>query len=612
MIEKAILTEIRDSGTESLSKTKFNSLIEENSKGELGITEKEVKLKKQKKNLIGECKVFTEVEVTNSTETWHFVHPVLYVLPQTLKGLINVIKFAEKKDLNIHPIGSKHSFSVIVQTDDCYVDLTDLNPYKAKKNKHEAENHNRDVKKINQDACGLLKSGVSTENHIDIPAAMRIWMINHILCPDNENDIHHFGDKRIFNMGGGDVQHFAGAMGSGTHGTGGVHSAYHDMVRSLIIVGSGGEAFRVEPKNGITDPAKHKQFYNNKTIKVKLFQDDDLFYSVLVSMGCFGIIHSCVLEITDMIHLYEEVNYSPTKRPSYSKRNKWNPNFKQIFSKSLLKKGDYFLTLMINPYRVRNKKYQSVLINKAVPKNNPPAKSKKVLKRQFWPSVFGKLKVTAKFTRWLTNRTDVAPVTLIETILRSQNDNSKSSGSGYYDLSYKIHNAGTGTLKTVGVAIEFAFPTSQIPEVLDLLFAFLKQTDTFKKGYYLNAPLALRFARPSKAYMANNYGKFKGKDVKEWCHIELLRVNPKSSAKDAKELELYQHIQLMFLHSGGRPHWGLNFKFPFSEDVLDDLYPKFDEWLAAFLFFNSSGVFDNEFVRNANIRSAAKRRHPVA
>jgi hypothetical protein len=57
--------------------------------------------------------------------------------------------------------------------------------------------------------------------------------------------------------------------------------------------------YRIEPKNGITDPAKYKDPL------VQLIQDDDCFYSAICSMGCFGVIYSVVFEVMQMYWLEE-------------------------------------------------------------------------------------------------------------------------------------------------------------------------------------------------------------------------------------------------------------------------------------------------------------------
>ncbi|MEM8909843.1 MAG: D-arabinono-1,4-lactone oxidase, partial [Bacteroidota bacterium] len=159
---------------------------------------------------------------------------------------------------------------------------------------------------------------------------------------------------------------------------------------------------------------------------------------------------------------------------------------------------------------------------------------------------------------------------------------------------------------TIGTGIEFAFPVDEVVKAVDGIMAFVEQQAKNKTGLSLNAPMALRFVRPSKAYLAHNYHHHHGKEVTLWCYIEILRINSKNNAEeDARELELYRQLQQLLFMAGGRPHWGLNFDFPFNQQNLNALYPKYATWKASFDFFNPSGTFDNDFVRKSGIRSIA-------
>ena len=551
-----------------------------------------LKLGPAKTNIISDVNVFKDIQVNNAADTWHFVHPVTVLQPKSLKGVVNAVEHAEKNNKLLRGLGARHSFSTISQTDHFYLELSKTHPY-------DPDRHDATVDLIDQTSILNLKQTVDKSNHFDAPGGMQLFMVNHILCPDNPTDKKRFGEKRIYNMGGGDVQTIAGAFSGGTHGSGGVFSAYHDMIRSILIVGSGGKVYRVEPKGGITSPTKHEQFYtaNPNNTPVELIQDDDKFYSAVVSMGCFGIIYSAIMEVTDMTLLHEEVEY---------KKSGWTTALKNKIKNGLLPDKEEFHYVYLNPYKLKRNANNSVSIKKTLP-TSIPGKMKKVIRRKFWPTVFGKSNLAASIIQLIANNGLFPKRRFIETAIKAQNDNVKKGG-GYTDLSYKVWNAGTGTMVTIGVAIEMAVPVQKAPEILDFLIQFLESLGQKGLGYYLNAYISLRFARASKVYLANNYEEYNGEKIKEWCHIELLRVNSKNEEMDSKELELFQHIQQMLYFKGARPHWGLNFKFPFTEDVLDTLYPKFGEWLKSYLFFNSTGVFDNEFSRSANLRMVAERR----
>jgi L-gulono-1,4-lactone dehydrogenase len=528
--------------------------------------------------------------ITNPSGTWDFAKTTTILSPYTLQGVVNAVKYVETNQLKVRGLGSRHSFSPVTATDHCYIDLSKTFTYSRAK-------HNETVKDLDQSPLSLLKDGVESKNYFNVPGGMNIHMINHVLCPDNNAELAHFGQKRMYNMGGGDVQTFAGAFSTGTHGSGGKYSAYHDMVRSIVVVAAGGKVYRVEPNDGLTSPTKHNKYYqgNPRQIKPELIQDDDKFYSLLVSMGCFGIIYSAIIEIADMTMLYEEITYH---------KSGWNDKLKQTIEKPVLPEDpnkEYFYYVQVNPYKLNRKRNNSVLIKVATP-TSIPGSAKRENRRNLWPSLFANSGLSTKIIRTLANSGDFPKKRFIETSLKSRNDN-RYSGNGYADLAYKIWNGGNGKLISFGTAIEVAFPTEKVPEVMELIFATLEVVGKMGRGYYLNAPIALRFVRPSKAYLAHNYYKFEGKEVKEWCYVEIIRVNSGNPEIDKKELEIFQHFQQMLYLKGGRPHWGLNFRFNFTQDNVQKLYPEFEKWCNAYRFFNASGVFANEFSRSIGLSS---------
>ena len=535
-----------------------------------------------------------DIPVSNPARTWAFGKKMSVIYPKSLQGLVDAVKFAEANQWQIRGIGSRHSFSSAPACDHCYVDLEKTYTYQY-------QHHNEHVRKLDQQPLDLIKTGRDKSNLINLPAGIKIHMINHILCPDNDTDQAFFGKKRLFNMGGGDVQTLAGAFSTGTHGSGGKYSAYHDMIRSICLVASEGRVFRIEPNDGLTDPADHHKYYNDnpQLPNVELIQDDDTFYSSLVNMGCFGIIYSVVLEVTEMKLLHLEATY---------RKSGWNQKFKKRFDKGSFlpanPDNEYYYYLQINPYTLQGRKNPSLLIKETKPTDDPGS-GKKETRPKYWPSVFANWNFSVNLIRHLANAGDMPKKRIIESALRAQNDN-QNRGSGYTDLAYKIWNSGSGKLKSIGTAIEIAFPVEEVPAVIDILMAAMAHIGKKGRGYYLNAPIALRFVRPSKAYLAPNYHMYKGKEVKEWCYIEVLRINSKQADDDQRELEIYQHLQKMLFLSGGRPHWGLNFGFEFNDQALNDLYPKYEQWKKAYQFFNRGGTFDNELTRQMGLLLTAE------
>ncbi|BDS12440.1 D-arabinono-1,4-lactone oxidase [Aureispira anguillae] len=529
-------------------------------------------------------------KVQNAVKTWSY-KASYYLYPKSLKGLISCIQEAEKHGKKIRAIGSKHSFSNVVACEDWFVDLSLAHPYKGR-NKQQ---HNSTVRKVDQTATRLLQTGLDRSYHFDVPGGLKIHMLNQILCPDKPNWEPYFpaSPKRLFNMGGGDVQAFAGAFSTGTHGTGGKYTTYHDTIRSLLLVASGGKAYRLEPTNGITNPQKHQDYYalHPDKPKVELLQDDNKFYAALNNMGCFGIIYSCIIEITDMAILQKVETF---------KTSGWTPSFKATINEQILPEDieqEAFFSIEMNPYTVGNNPYPSLLTKRSKPvqalPTNPHARGRNV-----WPALFTNWGLAVDLLRIIATTGKYPKRRIVETALRALDD---KRGEHETNLAYKIWNAGTGRTASIGTAIEMAFPVEQITAVVDKVIQVLSVEGQKGRAYYLNAPMAIRFARPSEAFLAINYHTYKGKKVKLWAYLEILRVHGTDQQSKKQELELFQYLQDMLLILGGRPHWGLNFGFPFTQSIIKELYPEADKWYDAFHFFNASRVFDNAFSKQLGL-----------
>jgi hypothetical protein len=122
--------------------------------------------------------------------------------------------------------------------------------------------------------------------------------------------------RGLVNMGAWDGQTIAGAVNTGTHGTGLELGAVSDSVRSVEIATvpearSGVpivQLFRIEPESGITDREKFEADAGDH--EMRLIQDNDVFHSAVVGYGCMGNVYHYTLEVTDS-YWVEEV---PTVR----------------------------------------------------------------------------------------------------------------------------------------------------------------------------------------------------------------------------------------------------------------------------------------------------------
>jgi hypothetical protein len=97
-------------------------------------------------------------------------------------------------------------------------------------------------------------------------------------------------------MGGSDGQTIAGAIATGTHGADFDRGPLADSVRAIYLIGAGGVHHWVEPSGAITDPARVQAAFPD-IAAANVHYDDDLFRSVLVSVGAMGVVYAVILDV---------------------------------------------------------------------------------------------------------------------------------------------------------------------------------------------------------------------------------------------------------------------------------------------------------------------------
>jgi hypothetical protein len=106
-------------------------------------------------------------------------------------------------------------------------------------------------------------------------------------------------------LGGSGGQTIAGAISTSTHGGDVNLPPLPDMVQGIHLVGAGGVEFFIQRggARGIVDTERLAQ--TMPCVAGRIISDNDVFDSVLVSMGRMGIIYSMVLEVVDQFVLDE-------------------------------------------------------------------------------------------------------------------------------------------------------------------------------------------------------------------------------------------------------------------------------------------------------------------
>jgi hypothetical protein len=163
------------------------------------------------------------------------------------------------------------------------------------------------------------------------------------------------------NMGAVDFQTVSGALMTGTHGSGIKMPAFPDMVRSLRLVGRNAELIQVEPADGITDPVAHQQHSN-----IRLIQNDDVFYSTVLSFGAMGIVYQIVFEVVPKYCWWNRVTLISGPM---SKRQIQDGSFMQkVYQND-------FLSFRVNPHEIKGDHLVSIILQNR--EYDPPPKWKR-------------------------------------------------------------------------------------------------------------------------------------------------------------------------------------------------------------------------------------------
>lgn len=184
-----------------------------------------------------------------STSTWHnwsgliTARPEQILQPRTEAEVCEIVSRAAERRQRVKAVGAGHSFMPLAQTDGILINL----------------DHLSGVTSINRNAMTAR-----------ILAGTRLRDIPHLLRPHG---------LALANQGDVDPQSLAGAISTGTHGTGIGHTGFAGMVKGFRIVTADGVLRHAYP--GAPGP------------------DGRLFDLARISLGAFGIVTEVELDVVD-------------------------------------------------------------------------------------------------------------------------------------------------------------------------------------------------------------------------------------------------------------------------------------------------------------------------
>jgi hypothetical protein len=412
----------------------------------------------------------------------------------------------------------------------------------------------------------------------------------------------------LMNMGGYDGQTIIGATSTSTHGSGITLPPFPDMVRSLVLATTGrwngptvgGKEptdgvyfYRIEPKDGITDPAKYSDPL------VQLVQDDDCFHAAICSMGCFGVIYSVVFEVMQLYWLEE--NRAETTLDKLMSELQANPNNPGHFPDVLQNTRNY--EVLIHPYPMQNGKVMDMDPN-APPETYYPFFKCLVTKRNivarptnFPDNILGRsghrniiaqilsiFKVSFEVVVDLINLFPALIPFTVDTAMGQLVDDS------YINYSFDIYNLGlnqdAGFAAEVGFSLQDAqgnYTPRAFKEAVDRIHR-IAQRARQQGEQYQTSPFSLRFVKSSNALLSMMNG----------MNTAMIEMDMLTGTYAGPEI-MYRYETSMY-SIGGRPHWGLDFdNINGGNNLLGKMYPTLDRWLGVYRQFNARGTFNSSF-----------------
>ena len=443
--------------------------------------------------------------------------PLRYFYPQNVEDIQAIVSEAEQENLRVRAVGSGHSFSEAAKGDDFLMDMKELRQAEVYK-------------------APWVKASLSQKHFVLADAGITIRRINRLL--DSMG-------LALQNMGAVDFQTVSGALMTGTHGTGIKKPAFPDMVRSLRIVATDSKLIQIEPTDGITDPNYHQQHSN-----ITLIQDDDIFYSTVLSFGGMGIVYQIVFEVVPPFWIHE-----------HRYLDSWTNVQQQLRNGQFLQKVDSndFVAFRVNPYKIDGDHLCSVVVQNIL--SEPPSPWEKG-RRRFLGTLIANREALIESVIRSANRKPERTAKKIQTSLKY------SKIKNYRDKSYKVFYQSGAAVLRYGISSEFAFPTEG-PVIADVLERIFKET-AYAAAYadrYHSSHIPVRFVMPSKVYLASTYQQPK-------AYIDIPTLYGTQSYQD-----LLENYQLVMIGMGGVPHWGkVNNMLYLNQNKIVQFYPKVNTW----------------------------------
>jgi hypothetical protein len=468
--------------------------------------------------------------------------PYEIACPASLADLQAVLQKAAALQCAVRASGSHHAFSDAALTDGIAI-----------------ETHQLLEALVAADAA-ILKNPGDASTVVRVPGGMTIHDLNAAL------------DQRglaLINMGSYDGQTLAGVISTSTHGSGITLGAFPSAVEALIVVKADGKVVQIEPKTGITDPAK----FAAQGGSVQLIQDDKFFQASVVGIGSLGVILAVLLRVQPKYWLSETVTL-----------RKWS-ELGPLLRDGALIRAHRHVEVILNPAVLNGDNTCVLTLRDEVPKPIAPSPPKpfRNLLSQFLTDLPG---AGDFLDALLIAIPSIAPKVFEEGL------QDLAYPGPYVGPSYEMLNV--GTINTFpAVSSELGVDLNVHVDAIDTVLAIAAQARA--EGTYHCGVVNVRYVAPSPGLLSMQ--------PCETCMIEL----PMFRGTFGADSLAWRYENALTDHFKARPHWGQRNFLTGSHQMLELLYgpANVSDWLDVFQWFNPGGQFFSRFTDRVGFSSHA-------
>ena len=206
-----------------------------------------------------------------------------------LSHLVHVVDRATKEQKHLKAVGSGWSYEDIARSDSWRVSLRQLT------RRLQYVISGKDTTALNDDWKQRHFNQEGHQRLVHVEAGIEIGALSVVLEADG---------MAMYTLGGKNGQSIAGAISTSTHGGDWEQPPLPDFVRAIHLVTEGGRELWIEPFSApITQNDRLKLVL--PCANTEIIRDDNIFKSVLVSCGRFGVIYAFVIEVRTAFRVVE-------------------------------------------------------------------------------------------------------------------------------------------------------------------------------------------------------------------------------------------------------------------------------------------------------------------